>query len=315
MKVLVTGASGFIGNALINRLNSEGYTVRGLIHNNLIDKKLKNVSSYYGDITDIESLKSAVDGVDVIFHCAAYMKDFGNRKKFYKINFEGTKNLVLLSKKFGINKFIYISHMDYENVNNFGFYSESKKLAEKYLLDQYKDEKFPCIIIQPGNVYGPGKAVWVLYPLNAIKKNLIALIDDGEGIFLHTYIDNLIDALLKSMKTDMAIGKIIKITDGDNNTRWGDYLNSLAEMIGNQKINRNIAKKKALFIAKINSYFSRIFNTRLIISPTAVHIMSNKKKVSIYKAKEILDYYPRVNYNDGMKNVKKWLMDEGYISK
>lgn len=315
MKCLVTGVSGFIGNALINRLYSEGYFVRGLIHKNMPDKKLKNVSYYYGNVVEIESLKSAVDGVDVIFHCAAHMKDFGDKEKFYKINFEGTKNLVLLSKEFGIKKFIYVSHMDYENVHKFGFYSDSKKLAEKYLIDQYKRERFPCVIIQPGNVYGPGKAVWVLYLLNAIKKNRIVLIDNGDGIFLHTYIDNLIDALLKSMTSDNAIGEIIKITDGDNDTRWGDYINSLAEMIGKQNINRNISKQKALIIAEINNYFSRIFNTRFIISPTAVHIMTNKKKVSINKAKQILNYNPQVNYEKGMKNVKKWLMEEGYITK
>jgi nucleoside-diphosphate-sugar epimerase len=315
MKCLITGASGFIGNALMIRLHSEQYNLRGLIHKNLPDKKLENVSYYYGDITDIESIRSAVKGVDVIFHCAAHMKDFGSKKKFYNINFEGTKNLVLLSREFGIKKFIYVSHMDYENVHKMGFYSDSKKLAEEYLIDQYKREKFPCVIIQPGNVYGPGKAVWVLFLLNAINKNRIALIDNGDGIFLHTYIDNLIDALLKSMKSDKAVGEIIQITDGDNDTRWRDYLNSLSEMIGKQKINRNISKKRALIISKTNNYFSRIFNTRIIISSTAVHIMTNKKKVSINKAKEILNYNPQVNYKKGMKNIKKWLMEEGYIIK
>lgn len=314
MKCLVTGTSGFIGSALVRRLDIEGYEVRGLIRKFRPEHKLKNVEYYLGDITDKTSLRSAVDGVDVIFHCAALIRDFGNWKKFYKINFEGTKNLVLLAKEFEIRRFIYLSHMDYVNVNRMGYYSESKKLAENFLINQYRYNKFPCVIIQPGNVYGPGGAVWVLLPLKAIKKNRITLINNGDGIFLHTYIDNLVDALLKSITSEKAVGKIIEITDGDNDIRWGDYINHLAKMAGRSNIRRNLSMKNALFLSRILNYLYKLFGIKPILSPTAVYIFSNKKKVSIKRAKEILNYDPTVNYKEGLIRVENWLREEGYIN-
>ena len=314
MKCLVTGSSGFIGSALVKRLSSEGYKVRGLYHNKEPESKFDNVVYFKGDVADIDSLKPAIDGVEVVFHCAALVRDYGKRNKFLDVNFEGTKNLVMLSKKYGVKRFIFLSHLDYENVNNFGYYSESKKLAEKYLIEENRYENFPVIIIQPGNVYGPGRAVWVLFPLKAIKRHRIALIDKGNGIFLHTYIDNLVDALLKSLKAEEAIGRIIQITDGDNDTRWGDYLNSLAKLAGESSINKNLSKKNAFFIARIMIFLNKVFGIKPILSPTAVNILSNQKKVSIKMANEILNYNPVIHYKEGMMRVEDWLREEGYIN-
>ena len=314
MKCLVTGSSGFIGSALIKRLSSEDYEVRGLYHNKKPESKLDNVVYFKGDITDIHSLKKAVDGVDIVFHCAAKLSDYGGRKEFLKVNYEGTKNLVNLSKKYDIQRFIFLSHFDYDDVKKIGYYSESKKLAEKYLIEQNMNENFPSIIIQPGNVYGPGRAAWVLFPLKAIKRHRIALIDKGKGIFLHTYIDNLVDALLKSMEAKEAIGKIIQITDGDNDTSWGDYLNSLAKLAGESNIKMNLSIRGALIIAKIMNYFNKIFGFKPILSPTAVYILANKKKIEIKAANEILNYHPTINYKEGMVQVENWLREEGYIN-
>jgi len=110
------------------------------------------------------------------------------------------------------------------------------------------------------------------------------------------------------------IGKIIQITDGDNNIKWSDYLNSLARMAGKPEIRRNLSKKNALFISKIMDFLNKLLGIKPVLSPIAVYIFSNTKKVYINQAKEILNYEPKVNYKDGMKHVEKWLREEGYIN-
>ena len=100
MKCFITGASGYIGKNLVNRLLKEGYQITALIHKtkpNIFDKKVNLV---YGDISNIESIKTYFNNIDYVFHCAALVKDYGSKKEFYKINLEGTKNLVYLSEKF-----------------------------------------------------------------------------------------------------------------------------------------------------------------------------------------------------------------------
>ncbi|MCK4828228.1 NAD-dependent epimerase/dehydratase family protein, partial [bacterium] len=74
MKCLVTGSAGFIGSALIKRLTNEGYKVRGLVHLEQPRHPIKNVEYIQGDIADKESIRSAVEGADVVFHCAALVK-------------------------------------------------------------------------------------------------------------------------------------------------------------------------------------------------------------------------------------------------
>jgi nucleoside-diphosphate-sugar epimerase len=313
MKCLVTGAAGFIGSNLIKRLSSEGYDVCGLYHNNTPIFESDNIEYIRADIQNIESLKSVFIGIDIVFHCASIVRDYGRWKKFYNVNVKGTKNLVEFSKKSDVKRFIYIGHLDYEPIHNIGYYSKSKKIAEEFLIKQYKENGFPCIIIKPGNVFGPGRAVWVLFPIKAIRNNRIALIDNGEGIFLHTYIDNLVDGLIKTIVSKNAIGKIIEITDGDNDTTWGDYLNTLSNWINNSNIKKNFSKENLLFLAKFFHFLNLIFGIKPFLSTTAVYIFSNNRKISINKAKNILGYSPKINYDTGIKCVKNWLRDEGYI--
>jgi len=248
-----------------------------------------------------------------VFHCSALVKDYGKKKNFYKINFEGTKNIFKLCQKNNVRKFIFLGHLDYKSGNNIGYYSKTKRLAEIFLIDKYNKIKFPVIIIRPGNVYGPGANVWVIKPLKAIKKNRIALIDKGEGIFHHTYIDNLIDALILSIKEPRAIGKIIEITDGTNENTWGEYLNILARLAGKKPIERNISKNIALILSYCMLIFYNLFRIKPFVTPTAVNILSNKKEISIEPAIELLNYNPSVDFKTGMKKVEIWLRNEGYI--
>lgn len=313
MRCLVTGASGFIGSALIKRLIKEGHNVTGLIHRTKPKYYEKNVEYITGDIVDIDLVKSLVKDVDVVFHCAAFARDYGHKEIFFRVNFEGTKNLVLACEAFEVKKFIFLGHIRYESEKAIGYYSKTKAMAEYYLLDKYKKDKFPVIIIRPGNVYGPGANRWVLRLLQAIKKNRIAIIDGGKGIFLHTYIDNLVDALLAAMKEPRVIGEIIDVTDGDNNTSWGKYLTSLAKMTGKTNIKWNLPKKTALALSHLMMVLYKVFRIEPWVTPTAVHIFTNSKMVSIEKAEEILGYKPEIDYSEGMKRVRKWLQDENYI--
>lgn len=314
MKCLVTGAAGFIGDALVKRLVKEGYEVKALIHTTKPKNYEKKAEYVNGDITDINSLKNLVKDVDVVFHCAAFVKDYGSKKLFFRVNIEGTKNLVETCQEARIKKFIFLSHIIYEDAQKIGNYARTKILAERYLLDKYNKENFPVVIIRPGNVYGPGATTWVIRPLKSIQKNRVALVDNGNGIFLHTYIDNLLDALVSVILEPKVIGETIDITDGDNDTTWGEYLSLLAKMIGKSPIKRNLSKNMALFIGKSMVFLHRIFGIDPWVTPMAVMIFVNQKTVSIEKAKSLLGYKPKIDFDDGMKRVENWLRKEGYIA-
>jgi len=313
MKFLVTGAAGFIGSALVHRLVSEGHQVRGILHRTQPRIFHTNVEYVTGDITNREFLTKVMNNIDVIFHCAAVVKDYGPKKEFYQINVQGTKNLVTACETHSVKRFIFLSHIRYESENWETEYRATKKLAEQYLIEKYKEEQFPVVIIRPGHVYGPGATTWVLRPLRAIEKNRIALIDRGNGIFLHTFIENLVDALLAAVDEPRALGETIDVTDGVNTTTWGAYLNALAKMLHKPPIHRNLSKRTALCISKLMMMRYKLLKIEPWVTPTAVEIFTNTHTVSIEKARTILGYNPKIDFREGLRRVEHWLKTEGYI--
>ncbi|HVQ01482.1 MAG TPA: NAD(P)-dependent oxidoreductase [Candidatus Thermoplasmatota archaeon] len=314
MRCLVTGASGFIGGTLVQRLATEGHQVRGVIHHTQPSFSHANLEYVTGDIADPEFLESIMDHVEVVFHCAAMVKDYGPKKEFHRINVEATQHLATLCQIHGVRRFIFLSHIHYESQQRIAEYQKTKALAEHYLLKKYAEEQFPVVIIRPGNVYGPGATTWVLRLLRAIQNNRIALVDHGKGIFLHTYIDNLLDAIMIAVDKPGVLGKTIDITDGDNTVTWGDYINALAKMAHKPPIQKNLSKSTALVISKMMMALYTLFRVEPWVTPYAVEIFTNHHTVSIEAAKDLLGYTPKISLSEGLRHVEHWLKTEGYIT-
>lgn len=312
MNCVVTGASGFIGSLLVKRLIQNGHHVRAVLHVSAPPHRDNQVDYVTADLTDPTSLTDLIRKGDVVFHCAALVKDFGSKKEIMNVNLRGTQNLVKAGGT-KIQRFIFLSHLHNVSTKKRGAYSHSKAFAEQYLLRKYHDEQFPVVIMRPGNVYGPGATTWCLRPLQAIQQDRIALIDQGDGRFLHTYIDNLLDALQSTLTAPCLEGEIIEITDGDNTTTWKTYLNDLAALAGKPPITRNITKTIGYIISQLMMIRYFLFHTDPLLTPTAVRIFTNKKKVSIEKATKLLGYTPTIDYAEGMKRTAFWLKTEQYI--
>lgn len=314
MKCFVTGAAGYIGNALVHRLINEGHEVIGLVHHHQPPHPAKSATIVSGDITQKDTYAAYLSDTDVVFHCAAYVKDYGPTHLFKQINVQGTQTIATLSHQQSISRFIYLGHIQYETSQH-GLYNKTKQRAEQYLYDLHQKEGFPVVIIRPGNVYGPGPATWVLRPIQAILKNRIALIDNGNGIFHHIYIDNLLDGLLLSMNTKGIEGKQIDITDGDTQIRWKHYFNDLATIIGKPPITRTLSKNQALLISKLMMLRYVLLRQEPWITTTAINIFTNTTPISIKPAQQLLGYTPKIDYTTALKNIKEWLTNTHYLNK
>ncbi len=311
MNCVVTGASGFIGSALVKRLIHNGHHVRAVLHNTPPLRQDSQVEYIVADLTDSTSVKQLIHPHDIVFHCAALVKDFGSKKEITSVNLKGTQHLVDVCNN-KIQRFIFLGHLHHITTNT-GAYSSSKACAEQYLLDQHRTHAFPVVIIRPGNVYGPGATTWCLRPLQAIQHDRIALIDNGTGLFLHTYIDNLIDGLISAMTASHVTGEIIDITDGDNSITWKTYLNDLAVLAGKPQIHRTMTKPTASFISTLMMLRYILFHSDPLLTPTAVRFFTNHHPVSIEKATQLLGYSPSIDYAEGMRRMALWLKTEHYI--
>lgn len=171
MKVLVTGAGGFVGYEVVKNLRSKGFDVRGLIRNPKQKEKLEKLGAevILGDITDEKTINDAVKGVSKVYHIAALFRQAGLPDQEYtRVNVDATKLLLDASVQQGVEKFIYCStngvHGDIDNppanenapYNPGDVYQVSKLEAEKIVIQYAKSGKINASVIRPAMIYGPG---------------------------------------------------------------------------------------------------------------------------------------------------------------
>jgi nucleoside-diphosphate-sugar epimerase len=120
LSALVTGASGFIGSRLAERLSAEeGVRVRAMVRNPKKAERLRKhpLEIVQADLLDLPSLRKAIDGCDLIFHCAALVRETGDRNEFYRTNVQGTENILKVSSETGIKRFIHFSSVAVYGMN------------------------------------------------------------------------------------------------------------------------------------------------------------------------------------------------------
>lgn len=172
MKILVTGASGYIGNKLAHELAGRGHCVNALVRSSSAAELLHhpNITVRVGDILDQDSLSVAIKGCKQVYHTAAFAKMWDKEpNNFYKINVGGTENVLQAALKSGVSKLVYTSscgvwgpdeqHVFTENdprITSFDSdYDLSKYLAEK-LVREYCFKGLFTVIVNPPRVFGPG---------------------------------------------------------------------------------------------------------------------------------------------------------------
>lgn len=171
MKYFITGATGFIGGRVARQLREAGHDVIAVVRNPEKAKDLSEigVALHKGDVTEKESMRKAMTGVDGIFHVAGWYKvGVRDKSQAYAINVEGTRNVLELMKELNIPKGVYTSTLavnsDMHGVEadesyhftgrHISVYEETKAGAHDIAVKMIKDG-LPLVIVQPGLVYGP----------------------------------------------------------------------------------------------------------------------------------------------------------------
>jgi nucleoside-diphosphate-sugar epimerase len=236
-KFLVTGATGFIGGRVCERLVQAGATnIRALVHSPHHAARIARlpIELCQGSLLDPSSLAGATRDATVIVHCG-----LGQARGIYK----GTENLLRSAEQAKVRKFVHMSTAAVygetpppgcENETALlrrtgDAYCDNKARAERIAL-RYAGRGLPVVILRPSIVYGPYSA-WNTRLIPELREGRTVLIDGGHGACNTTYIDNLVDAIFLSLENERANGELFFITDGEQVT-WGDFIRAHAHMIG-----------------------------------------------------------------------------------
>ncbi len=181
MRYFVTGATGFIGSHLVDRLVERGDEVVALVRTPESATALSDaVEVVQGDITDKDSMREAMATCDRLYHLAAwYEVGVRDRTTAYRVNVEGTRNTLELMQELGIEKGVYTSTVAVFSDTNgrladesyryngphLTVYDETKWLAQYEVVEPMIEDGLPLVLVQPGAVYGPGDRgpLWMLW--------------------------------------------------------------------------------------------------------------------------------------------------------
>ena len=231
-KVLVTGATGFLGSRLAKRLVEEGYPIRALARklSNLGALKKLGAEIVFGDMGDGASIAAAVKGVDVVVHAAAGTS--GTAKDSDSATIQGTRNVLEACRTNRVKKLIYISSCNVYEVAGYtenqlvteeaqlerfplrrGHYSAAKLQAEALVTEAMIHDGCPTVVLRPGTLYGTGAEVYTRMMGVSFARRIFVVFGDGESELPLVHVDNTVDAIVECVGNSAADNQVFNVVD------------------------------------------------------------------------------------------------------
>lgn len=316
-KVLITGATGFIGSNTAKKLLDTEAEIRILARS---PKKAKmfdkgNIEIVIGDMTDHDSLRKAVKGCNVVIHVAGAL-GLANKKTSYAVNVEGTRVLGEASSEEGIERFFHISSIWTFGIDASGivnekstrhpsgyFYSDTKYEGENLLVDMYEKRNLPLVTIYPSIVYGPNDPNWTIGIIKAIQKNSGALPNGGSGLLHLIYIDDLVDGILGAISNGVP-GEGYMLS-GPEVVTVKDFSYACAKMLGVRKL-PSFPGWLGLAIGWAVSRTAWFFGKMPEYTDESIRGLMMEAEYDNSKARNDLGFQPKVDFAEGMKRVESW---------
>ncbi|WP_412169238.1 NAD-dependent epimerase/dehydratase family protein [Curtobacterium flaccumfaciens pv. flaccumfaciens] len=229
MKVLVTGASGFLGQAAAAAVRDAGHEVRTFQRR---PSGVPGVQDLAGTMTDDAAIARAVDGVEAVVHLAAKVSLAGDPADFARVNIEGTRSLLAAALAAGVGRFVFVSSPSVAHTGSSlvgadagpaepsrarGDYARTKAAAELLALDADAPD-FAVVAVRPHLVWGPGDTQLVGRIVERARAGRLPLLDSGAALIDTLYIDNAATAMVAALEhvTDDSVhGNAYVVTNGE----------------------------------------------------------------------------------------------------
>ena len=334
--ILLTGASGFVGGHLAERLVADGHRVRCLVRETSEVGRLRSLAAAgdgpgtelaYGDLSDAASLAAAVQGVDVVVHSAAVVTDWATIEEIRAANVSGTQDLVDAAVRGGVRRFIQISTTDVygypgmrvdEEFTPSGFanwYSQTKREAEAVLRADAGAGGLEYVILRPATIYGPRAADIIGEIAKGLLGRYLPLIGGGNIVAGLCYVENLAEAVSVALDHPDAAGRTFNVLDGESIT-WREFLGDLARGVGARppllRLSYKVAWRLAVVLEETYRLVRRQTGLKMapLLSRAAVHVMGRPQDFSNRRLRETLGWEPTVGYADGLAATLNWLRED-----
>jgi nucleoside-diphosphate-sugar epimerase len=318
---LVTGAAGFIGSRVRDRLLGAGVEVRGLDFSTDLRRGI-----VAGDVTIADDWQSAAEGAEVVIHAAAVVDSRrATPEVAWRTNVLGTRNVIDAAIAGGARRFVHISSVSVYGDSEFpdgaaetqpvrtggDFFAQTKVASEQVVLQAHAAGEIECTVIRPGDVYGPGSRPWTILPVEAIAAGRFFLPAMGRGIHSPIYVDDLAAGVLAAAGSDAAAGQVLTISGGAG-ISCNEFFGHYARMLGKPPA-RRVPTSVAMLLAAIPETAAWLTGSTTELRRSSVIYMTRTGTYSIAKARRMLDWEPAVDVAEGMRRTEAWLREAGYL--
>lgn len=229
MRVLVTGASGFLGRATAAALRDAGHEVRTFQRR---PSGVAGVTDVAGTMVDPDALRRAVDGVEAVVHLAAKVSLAGDPADFVRVNVDGTRSLVDAARRSGVRRFVFVSSPSVAHTGSSlvgaeagpaepsrarGDYARTKAAAELIALGTDAPD-FAVVAVRPHLVWGPGDTQLIGQIVDRARAGRLPVLDSGAALIDTLYVDNAASAMVAALdraEDDGVHGNAFVVTNGE----------------------------------------------------------------------------------------------------
>ncbi len=327
MTILITGATGFLGSALVTALVKQKQAVRILARD---EQKARAqfgeaITIIRGEITDVEQVERAVDGATIIYHLVGRLYHPSVPAELYHLtHVEGTRILFSVCK--GQRQLQRIVHCSTTGVHGVtgktpaaenapfaptNLYENTKLQGELLALKAYQENGLPVSVVRPGLVYGPGD-LHLLGFFSSIKKGLFRVIDGGKALLHPIYIDDITAAFLLCAERPNAIGRTYSIA-GEHPVTIRELATAIAHSLDRELPGGNIPLWLAHLASVVFTVTPGMKGEKAPLTRSRVQFLTHSRVYDISRAKTELGFMPKVGLEEGMKLTAEWYHKHEYL--
>jgi nucleoside-diphosphate-sugar epimerase len=325
VKVLVTGATGFLGRRLTHALLAHGEAVRILVRNPAAAKELveSGAELWSGDLREAETVSEACSGMEAVVHAGALSAPWGPAAEFHAVNVRGTENVLAGCRRHGVRRLVHISSPSVvfdgrDQVNApesvpyprrfASLYSLTKKLAEDRVNAASGD--LENVILRPKAIFGPDDTSLVPRLLTAAHAGRLPQIGSGQNRVDLTYVENVVYGIRLALEAPRATGKTYTLSNGEPVLLW-DVIRRVLAAAGCRAQVRPLPYPVAWVAAAWMEGRAKLTGREPLLTRYSVAILARTQTYDLSAARRDLGYEPIVPLEEGIQRTLAALKRDG----
>jgi nucleoside-diphosphate-sugar epimerase len=326
---LITGATGLLGSHIAEQLVARGHAVRAFVRPSSDTSFLESlgVELVRGDLTDRAACDRAVRGIDVVYHAAAKVGDWGRWADFQVHCIEATRNIAAAAAEAEIVRFLHISSTSAyghpadrpepvdetaamgQNLWLWDPYTRSKVEAERIVWDLAATQGLAATVIRPSWLYGERDRTTTARLVERLRRGQVRLIGRGDNPLSAVYAGTVAEAAILAARDPRSAGEAYNITQQGPITQ-AEFFNLFAQACGAPRVERRVPYRIAYAAAFLMETHGRLTDRARppLITRYATWLMGRDLKYSTDKARTRLGWEPTLSYQESIERSVRWLL-------